>query len=175
MNDLMEITSKIESLKISSDDNLVNAYDLFKQVKAMKKETKKSQDLIVKEAKKPYDKALQERKETMKPYDDLLNILDGSIKEYIENRDKLLIEQKEVNEMFGIETTDKAPKLGKTHKRTKYRGVVTDLSKVPLEWNKHQLLIVDQKVLDEIATFEKHNLPEIPGIEWVKEEKIVIN
>ena len=63
----MEITSQIESLKISSDDNLVNAYGLLKQVKAMKKETKKSQDSIVKEAKKPYDKALQERKETMKP------------------------------------------------------------------------------------------------------------
>lgn len=175
MNDLMEITSQIESLKISSDDNLVNAYGLLKQVKAMKKEAKKSQDSIVKEAKKPYDKALQERKEAMKPYDDLLNILDGSIKEYIENRDKLLIEQKEVNEMFGIETSDKAPKLGKTHKRTKYRGVVTDLSKVPLEWNKHQLLVVNQKAIDEIATYEKHNLPEIPGIEWVKEEKIVIN
>lgn len=177
MNDLMEITSRIESLEISDDNSLVNAYDLLKQVKAMKKETKSVQDSIVKEARKPYDKALSKRKEVMKPYDELLNILDGSIRTYIENRNKLLIEQQEVNEMFGIiETVDKdAPKLGRTHKRTKYRGVVTDISKVPFEWKKHKLLVVDQKVLDEIATYEKHNLPEIPGIEWVKEEKIVIS
>ena len=177
----MELTllqQQVESLTITTDEELENANKLAKEANKLIKEVKANHKDEIAKYYKLHKEEKAKEKEELKPLEEAKLLIAKEIGDYMKIVEQRKIEiqsqQKDEEELFGkVITQEKEVNLDGTHVRKTWKARIVDESKVPIMYGNHVIRQIDMSKLNDIAKYEQ-NKAEIPGVEFYQDETVIV-
>ena len=175
---IKQLQSEIESLTITSNEELENANKLAKKCNELIKGVKASHKDEIAKYHKLHKEAKANEKEELDPLEKCKGIIKNAIGSYMKVLEQQRLEvqkqQEEEQEIFGeVMTQQEEVNLGGTHVRKSWKARIVDESQVPIKYGNHIIRTIDMSKLNDIAKYEEGKAV-IPGVEFYEDETVVV-